>query len=48
MTTRRAELLVGLALALAGLAGASWQVDASQAQPGEAPKSLPRLVCPLH
>jgi hypothetical protein len=39
------DLLVGLALTLAGLAGALWQVAAS-APEGE--QTVPKLICPLH
>ena len=48
MSTRRAELLVGLALAVVAFAGASWQVDAATPSPGEGSEGLPKLVCPLH
>ena len=49
MTVRARDLLIGVLLSLAALAGASWQVHdaaARSAERGEA--SLPRLICPLH
>jgi hypothetical protein len=45
MSRMARDLLIGVALTLAGLGGAVWQAAAS-APEGE--ETVPRLICPLH